>query len=143
MHSRHLVARCAGAVAVLACAALPGGARQSRAVTVDDLMDLRTINDVEISPSGDRIAYVVSTPSPTSTAHEPALFLIPAKGGTPTRLASEARIFTPALPASRLRWTPDGSRISFLALSNNRPQVFIVDAAGGEARSLTTSPEGV
>src|SRR5262245_61471565 len=88
-------------------------AQQLRRVTIDDLMGLRTINDIEISPSGDRIAYVVSTPSLTSNTHEAALFLIPTSGGTPTRLASEARIFVPALPAPRLRWAPDGKQISF------------------------------
>jgi Tol biopolymer transport system component len=112
-------------------------------VTIDDLMGLKTINDVEISPNGERVAYVVSSPSLSSNTHEAALFVIPASGGTPNRLASEARIFVPALPAPRLRWSPDGSRISFLALSNNRPQIFVVDAAGGAARPLTTAAEGV
>ena len=47
-------------------------------VTIDDLMALRTINDAKISPSGDQIAYTVSTPSVPRNAHEPALFVIPA-----------------------------------------------------------------
>ncbi len=55
--------RLGGAVALSCGATLVVGAQTPRRVTVDDLMGLRTINDVEISPSGDRIAYVVSTPS--------------------------------------------------------------------------------
>ena len=50
-------------------------------MTIDDLMALRTINDVKISPSGDRVAYTVSTPSVERNAHETALFVMPATGG--------------------------------------------------------------
>ena len=135
--------RLGGAVALTCGATLIAGGQGPRRVTVDDLMGLRTINDVEMSPSGDRIAYVVSTPSVVSNNHEPALFVIPTDGGNPTRLASETRIFVPALPAPRLRWAPDGTRISFLALAGNRRQVFVVDVAGGPAQSLTSAPEGV
>ena len=39
---------------------------------------------------------------------------MPIGGGTPTRLAADARIFVPALPAPRVRWSPDGTAISFL-----------------------------
>ena len=80
-------------------------------MTIDDLMALRTINDVKISPAGDQVAYTVSTPSVERNAHEAALFVIPATGGTPKRLAETTRIFTPALPAPRLRWLPDGRRL--------------------------------
>src|SRR5688572_5880119 len=79
-----------------------------RKVTIDDLMSLRTINDVEMAPAGEVIAYTVSTPSVARNAHEPALFVIAAAGGSPRRLAETHRIFTPALPAPRLRWRPDG-----------------------------------
>ena len=64
-------------------------------MTIDDLMALRTINDVKISPSGDRVAYTVSTPSVERNAHETALFVIPATGGTPKRLAEIAAYLHP------------------------------------------------
>jgi dipeptidyl aminopeptidase/acylaminoacyl peptidase len=112
-------------------------------VTVDDLMALGTIVDVKISPDGARVAYVVSTPSVARNAHEPALFVVPATGGPSASVAPEARIFTPALPAPRLRWSPDGASLSFLALADQRPQVFAVPAEGGRARALTSAPDGV
>jgi dipeptidyl aminopeptidase/acylaminoacyl peptidase len=128
----------------LLAAGAPGSAVQEpRRVTVDDLMALRTINEVRVSPAGDRIAYVVSTPSVANNAHEAALFVIPTTGGEPRRLAEDARLFVPALPAPRLAWSPDGTSISFLALARTRPQVHAVSAAGGAARPLTEAPEGV
>ena len=64
-------------LALLAIAALSASAQAPRRVTIDDLMALRTINDVKISPSGDRVAYTVSTPSVERNAHEAALFVMP------------------------------------------------------------------
>ncbi len=121
----------------------PAGAQQPRPVTIDDLMALRTINDVKISPAGNRIAYVVSKPSMASNAHEPELFVMPAAGGTPVRLAAQAQIYAPALPAPRLRWSPDGDTLSFLALADGRSQVMAVPASGGATKHLTAAPEGV
>ena len=69
--------------ALVAASTAPVAAR----VTVDDLMKLRTIVDVKISPDGSRVAYAVSTPSLERNAHEVALFVVPASGGAPTPLA--------------------------------------------------------
>ena len=132
--------RCAAlAVVVLS---LTVAAQPLRPVTVDDLMRVRTIVDAKIAPGGDTVAYVVSTPSVEKNVQETALFVVPAAGGTPTRLAEDRQIFTPALPAPRLRWTPDGRSVTFLGLAGNRPQVFIVPAAGGASRAVTAAPTG-
>ena len=114
-----------------------------RRVTVDDLMALRTINDIEISPNGERIAYTVSTPSLDSNTHVAELFVIATTGGTPKRLAESQRIFSPTLPAPRLRWTPDGTRISMLVAGAGAPQVAAVDPDTGEAAGVTLAPGGV
>jgi dipeptidyl aminopeptidase/acylaminoacyl peptidase len=111
-------------------------------VTVDDLMSLAYVVDARISPQGDQVAYVVSRPSLPKNQHEPALFVVPAAGGTPRRLAEVVRILSTNLPSPRLRWSPDGARISFMAISNNAPQVFAVDVSTGEAKPLTSAPEG-
>src|ERR1700740_88227 len=87
---------------------LPAGL-EARPVTVDDLMRLSTVSDVRLSPDGKQVAYVVSTPSLETAAHEAILFRIPATGGTPVRLTYGTRIFNKPLPAPWLRWSPDGS----------------------------------
>jgi dipeptidyl aminopeptidase/acylaminoacyl peptidase len=106
-------------------------------------MGLRTINDVKISPAGDRVAYTVSTPSLERNAHEPALFVIPATGGTPKRLAESQRIFTPALPAPRLRWLPDGTSVSMLVAGTGGPQVVSVNPDTNVVTTVTSAPTGV
>jgi dipeptidyl aminopeptidase/acylaminoacyl peptidase len=133
---------------VAACAALfaaSAAARQvpARSVTVDDLMRLRTIVDAKISPDGQRVAYVVSQPSVERNAHETELFVVSSAGGAPQRLPLDVRIFTPALPAPRLRWTPDSAAIGFLAVAEGRPQVHRIAVAGGASERVTNSPFGV
>ncbi len=118
-------------------------AQAPRRVTIDDLMALSTINDVKISPTGDRVAYTVSTPSVPRNAHETALFVIPANGGTPKRLAASQRIFAPALPAPRLRWLPDGKAISVLVAGASGPQVAVIDPDTDAITYVTTAPTGV
>lgn len=114
-----------------------------RPVTVEDLMALRSIADVRISPDGRQVAYVVSQPSFDKDEHEAVLYLVPADGGAPVRLTYGTRLFNRPRPAPRLRWSPDGSRLSFLAFAGELPQVFALDLSGGEARALTSAPMGV
>jgi len=111
-------------------------------VTLDDLMKLRSIVDVRIAPHGDRIAYVVSTPSLTRNQHAAALFLVASTGGAPRQLAETTRILNTPMPSPRLRWSPDGTRIAFLGLSAGRPQVFAVDVATGHTEAMTDAAEG-
>ena len=115
-----------------------------RKITVNDLMGLRTIVDVKIAPAGDRVAYVVSRPNVAKNLHETELYVMPAAGGEPKRLAADARMFVPSLPAPRLKWLPDGQTVSFLAMAEGgRPQVFTASIAGGPAQLETRAPEGV
>jgi len=134
---RSVLAFGAALLAALAACAQPAK------VTVDDLMRVRSIMDARISPSGELVAYVVSTPSMAKNAHEAALFVVPARGGEPRRLAEDTKIFTPRVPAPRLRFSPDGGSVSFLGQAGDKPQVFAVPVSGGPARALTSAPEGV
>src|SRR6185295_15078425 len=133
--------------AALATAAIvwpaSGPTAASRPIAVDDLMKLKSINDVQIAPAGDRVAFVVSTPSLPKNEHEAALFLVPASGGAPTRLGETIRIFNVPTPRPQLRWSPDGSIVSLVAFDGARPQVFGVPATGAAPQAMTSAPEGV
>jgi len=112
-------------------------------VTVDDLMRLRSVSEVRISPDGKRVAYVVSTPSFETAAHEAVLYVVPLTGGTPLQLTHTTRIFNRPLPAPELRWSPDGSLLSFVGFVDGVPQVMEMSSAGGEPWPLTSVKEGV
>jgi len=130
---------------VLFCAAFVPGPRleaETRPVTVDDLMRLRSMSDVRISPDGQRVAYVVSQPSVEKNAHEAVLHVVPAAGGPATRMTYGTRIFNKPRPVPHLRWSPDGTSLAFIALVDDAPQVVVLAVGGGEARPVTTDKEG-
>ena len=58
------------AVVALACLR-PAAAGDRRPVTIDDLMRMRAISDVRISPDGSQVAYVVSEASFERNAYDP------------------------------------------------------------------------
>ncbi|HKA35877.1 MAG TPA: S9 family peptidase [Thermoanaerobaculia bacterium] len=126
----------------VALALLVSAAASGAKVTVDDLMKARSILDVRISPDGESIAYAVSTPSLERNAHEPAIWVVSARGGAPRRIAEGAKIFGRNLPVPRLRWAPDGASVSFVGVAADKPQVFAAPVAGGEAKAITSAPEG-
>jgi len=130
----------------------PAVLAQPRSFTLDDEMKLRTIVDVKISPDGQQVAYVVSTPNLDKNQHEGALYLADNVGRASARpvglkpdlhLAEKLRIFNTPVPAPRLRWSPDGTMLSLLAFAGDKPQIFAIPISGGEPRALTEASEGV
>ena len=59
MSSKGIVLKCGSIGSFILLCAVAGGAQGGKKVTIDDLMALRTINDVKISPAGEQIAYTV------------------------------------------------------------------------------------
>lgn len=124
-------------------ASMPAAAQAPKPVTVGDLMSLRTINDVELSPAGDIVAYSVSKPSMELNAHEAEIYLMPTAGGEAKRIGEGLRVYVPTLPAPRLRWVPGSRAVSFLAAARGGPQVATIDPATNQQGFATAAPQGV
>ena len=127
--------------ALVATLARPA-AQPKRAISIDDLMKLRSVVDVQIAPDGQRVAYVVSTPNLARNEHDAALFVVPATGGTPMRLGETVRIFNMPTPRPQLRWSPDGSMLSVVGIEEGRPEVIGIPLSGAAPEALTKAPEG-
>jgi dipeptidyl aminopeptidase/acylaminoacyl peptidase len=133
----------AALVSTAVVVALAGPAAQpKRPISVDDLMKLRSIVDVQIAPDGRRVAYVVSTPNLARNEHEAALFVVAASGGAPARLGETVHIFNVPSPRPQLRWSPDGSMLSVIGIDEGRPEVIGIPLSGGAPAALTKAPEG-
>jgi dipeptidyl aminopeptidase/acylaminoacyl peptidase len=136
-------------VAIAAIAFSSGGAftaqrtAQPSRFTLDDEMKMRAIVDVRISPDGERVAYVVSTPSVAKNEHEAGLFVVSSGGGTPRRLGDTVHIFNTPVPRPQLRWSPDSTAVSVVGLAGDRPQILAIPIDGAAPRALTAAPEGV
>ena len=150
--------RTAGIAILLAAAAATAGAQSKRPMTIMDIMELRNVGGVALSPDGSKVAYTVSgwehpsarpstDPAKPDTAkgdkHDMRshIWMVPAAGGTPRQLTfSERGENTP-------QWSPDGRSLAFTSARGTgtdvKTQIWILPMDGGEAYQLTTSKENV
>lgn len=101
--------------------------------TVDDVMALKGVSDIAVSPDGQRIAYVVTVRELDANVTNSDIWVVPVGGGESRRVTSGPR-------ADRApQWAADGSWIAFLSdrAANRRMQVYGIDPSGGEAWQIT------
>lgn len=118
----------------------PAQAPAKRPVNVHDLFRLRTVRDVQLSPDGAWVAYVVGTLDSARDRSNSDLYMVSWDGSRTVQLT-----FTPDGENSP-RWSPDGRYLSFVASrgeSRSGGQIWLLDRAGGEAQKLTDLKSGV
>ena len=119
----------------------------------DDVAKLVSLSDPQIAPDGKRIVVVRSTPDLKTDKNKRELDLVDAKTGALRALTFEREgVASP-------RWSPDGTRIAFLAKatlpkntgkdddakadSGDKPQIFVMPMNGGDAVRVTAAKQGV
>lgn len=112
-------------------------------LTPGDVVGLKRVDDVAMSPDGSRIAFTLTVPR---TAGEPVghdhsqLWLVGADGEGLRRATTATR------SASAPAWSPDGGALAFLARLEPDPdhdQVYGIDPDGGAPTLLARSPTGI
>jgi dipeptidyl aminopeptidase/acylaminoacyl peptidase len=105
-----------------------------RAMTVDDLLAVKSVSDPQVSPDGKLVVYVVSELDRSTEKSNSDLYLIPFAGGEPRRLTTSTGA------DNHPRWSPDGKSIAFLSTRSGSAQVWLLPIDGGEARPITRLP---
>ena len=95
------------------------------------------VMEPRFSPDGSRIAFVVARPNYSDDAWESELYLL----GWKTRAMKQLTYGRKSVRSCR--WSPSGEKVSFIANADGKPQIFVLDLAGGEARQITRAPTGV
>jgi len=103
-------------------------------LTVDHYLDWEQVGDPQISPDGSQIVYSRRWINKLEDKWESALWLMNADG-TKQRFLLEG---------GSPRWSPDGTRIAYIAAADGKPQIFVrwMDAEGAVSQitRLTESP---
>ena len=104
-----------------------------------DLRKLTRLSDPRISPDGTKIVVVMSTPVWKTDTRDTRLVLVDVATGHQRTLTWHRK------GVSSPRWSPDGSRLAFLAEEGKEKhsQIFIMPMDGGDARCITSAKEGV
>lgn len=119
-------------------------------ITAEDLYALRFVGDPRLSPEGSRVAFVVTVADRERNDYRSRIWLAPTDGSALPRplTAGTGKDNSP-------RWSPDGRRLAFIsdrapqtppahapAGERPRPQIWMLDLAGGEARQVTALRQG-
>jgi len=109
-----------------------------RAITVDDVFELRDVRDPQITADGKWVAYTVSTMSLKEDKTETRIWTVPATGGDPMVMTA------PKESSSHPRWSADGKYLAFLSKrGEGKTQVWLLNRMGGEAEQLTETVQDV
>ena len=151
-HRFHAVTR-AVLVALIMMPALVA-AQSKRPMSENDLMRVRGVGGVAISPGGDRVLYTVSAWEHANAKGDTILgdkhdrrshvWIVPFVGGAARQLTASER------GESQPQWSPDGSLIAFVSARGAgtgddapKPQIWLLHADGGEGWQLTTARDGI
>ena len=116
------------------------------APTIDQSLEMRSASAPRISPDGRWVVYEVSRTNWEDNAFERELWLADTTSNQRTRLSSSKRSSYDA------QWSPDGKWIAFISdrppilsgvKKDDKAQIYLISASGGEARELTRVETGV
>jgi dipeptidyl aminopeptidase/acylaminoacyl peptidase len=106
---------------------------------LSDLPKIVSLSDPQISPNGKEVAVVVSTPDWNADQAKRKIDLVNvANRERRTLIADRASLSSP-------RWSPDGTRLAFLAkdAKTKAVQIFVLPMTGGDALRVTDNQQGV
>jgi dipeptidyl aminopeptidase/acylaminoacyl peptidase len=109
--------------------------------TIDDLLNVKELDDIQLSPDGTLALFTVTTRGGERDRPAPAAIMaVPTNGDAPWQFSAGTSV------DSQPRWSPDGREVAFLSdrphglPTESRPgatQVYLQRRAGGEARRVS------
>ncbi len=104
--------------------------------TVEDLYELGWLEDPRLSPDGSMAAAVWVTVDRVNNGYRRQIVLVPTAGGP-------LRRFTRGKQDRQPRWSPDSKWLAFVSnRDDERGQIYVIPVDGGEARQVTSMPNG-
>jgi acylaminoacyl-peptidase len=128
-----------GAMAASAAGAAPSKAAEApyRLLTLDDLARERSLSDLRVAPDGRHAVMQISFVDTERDKYSSDLWLLDLEDGTRRRLTVHPGT------ESHPRFSPDGTRLAFLAERDGRARVYALSFAGGEPMPLIEFDEEI
>jgi dipeptidyl aminopeptidase/acylaminoacyl peptidase len=105
-------------------------------IKVTDMLKIKQLSGVTLSPDGSKLAFVVNNIEPDGDTkweykYQNQIYIAPTDGSTPPKAltAKEA--------ASQPAWSPDGKQLAFVRAVDGKAQIFLLSFDGGEPIQLT------
>jgi dipeptidyl aminopeptidase/acylaminoacyl peptidase len=106
---------------------------------VEDMQRLSRVSGPKLSPDAKWVAFTVARPDVTKNRSVKNIWLVSANGEELQQLT-----FAEQGSNDSVRWSPDGRYLYFLSSRvGNKPQIFRLAIAGGEAKQITNVPAGI
>ncbi|HBB86609.1 MAG TPA: S9 family peptidase [Blastocatellia bacterium] len=113
---------------------------QKRNITEKDLFNFVWVGDPQISPDGERVAFVRVSVNEKKDGYSTAIWTVSPASGETHQLTTGPRDSSP-------RWSPDGKYLAFVRVTEKDgkpdvPQLFMLPLAGGDSFQFTNVPRG-
>jgi len=108
----------------------------AKLLTPEASLNLRSISDLQFSPDGARVAFVVAEP-PKGERRARHIWLYEKESGAVRQFTFSGKDETSP------RWSPDGKQIAFLSNRDDQQQIYVMRADGGEAAAVTKGKRSV
>jgi len=117
---------------------------QKHVIGVDDVITMRKPGEVQISPDGRWVAYVLTTPLLEQNSYVKDVYVVPTDGSAPPRqlthnASSDAYLASFSGLASV--WAPTSDRLVYVARRNGETQVVSLDSHTGQEQSLLSASD--
>ncbi|WP_236035175.1 S9 family peptidase [Alkalihalobacterium elongatum] len=112
-----------------------------RPITAEDLCKFNFVGDPQVSPTKDKIAYVLTHVDKEKDGYYSYIYV--------TDLNGNGKQFTSHYSTDKLikdtapKWSPDGSLIAFRSNRSGKNQIWLLPIDGGEAVQITDVKQGV
>src|SRR5580700_8417661 len=108
----------------------------AKLLTPEASLNLLSISDLQFSPDGARVAFVVAEP-PKGERRARHIWIYQKESGAVRQFTFSAKDETSP------RWSPDGKQVAFLSNRDEQQQIYVMRADGGEAAALTKGKRSV
>jgi dipeptidyl aminopeptidase/acylaminoacyl peptidase len=113
-------------------------AQPRRPMDIRDVVEVRQIEDTQVSPDGRQAAVVVAEPS--VAGNEVTSRVLVMDLAAPEKAREVVSVSGAAERITNLRWRPDGRSLTYLAPRDGADEVWTVPARAGRAQRLFAAP---